>query len=199
MSLVVDVAEDVSVQNRPGDFLVTLDSTALPGQNVRIAIEAKDAALPLSECERVLAASRVQWEAHASLIVFHREEQTPFSSPIAIRKLQQGHLCVLNRDLPVPAVLQAAYQIVRLDAVRSLQRTIGHVDLAIIQGKLEQAAQKLCEFSNFKAKVTALMSGLNDLRGFANRLKCELQQNLEEAWDGLGIKAPMPALPHEDV
>lgn len=37
-----DKAEDVSNQNVAGDYLVSLDAETVPGQSIRLAIDAKD-------------------------------------------------------------------------------------------------------------------------------------------------------------
>jgi hypothetical protein len=134
-----DVALDVSDQNVSGDYVVTLDAESVPGQILKIAIDAKDKNMGLKECETTLAEAKAKWNAQVSLLVFARQDETPFDSPIALRRLIEGYICVFDKESLDPTVLQAAYQIVRLEAIRSVQRPADEVDTAQVQQKLEEA------------------------------------------------------------
>ncbi len=192
-----DKAEDVSNQNAPGDYVVTLDPETVPGQTIKLAIDAKESSMGMKDCEDTLAAARTQWEARASLLVFAKQEQTPFDAPIALRKLTQGYICVFDEKSLDLTVLQAAYQIVRLDAIRSVQRAFVQVDAAAAQEKLEQALQKLQDFIAIRRRLSGAIKDLGGIRELVGTLRDDLRQRLEEAWNALGIKAPMPTLPEE--
>jgi len=193
-----DKAEDVSNRNVPGDYVVTLDHDTVPGQSVRLAIDAKDKSMGLKACEDTLREAKAQWHAQAALLVFARDEQTPFSPPLGIRKLAEGYVCVFAKEELDSRVLQAAYQVVRLDAVRSAQRSLVQVDSAVVQEKLEQAVQKLQDFVTLKRRLTASISELGSIRQFADVLHRECREKLEEAWQALGIGVPLPAVEDED-
>ena len=94
-------------------------------------------------------------------------------------------------------MLQAAYQIVRLDAIRTVQRTALQVDAAEVQEKLEQAIRKLQDFTTLKRRLTGAITELGEIRQFVTTLHKELRDRLEDAWTALGIKVPMPSLPEE--
>lgn len=192
-----DVAVDVSDQNVSGDYVVTLDAESVPGQTLRIAIDAKDKKMGLKECETTLAEAKAKWNAQASLLVFARQDETPFDSPIALRRLTEGYVCVFDKESLDPTVLQAAYQIVRLDAIRSVQRATKELDAPQVQQKLEEALQKLQGFATLKRRLSAAIKDLRAIRDFASSLRDDVRDRLEEAWTALGIKAPMPALPEE--
>jgi hypothetical protein len=192
-----DTAEDVSDQNAPGDYISTLDAETIPGQILKIAIDAKDKKMGLKECETTLADSKARWGAHSALLVFARQDETPFDSPIALRKLTEGYVCVFEKQSLDPVVLQATYQIVRLDAVRSARRSGIEIDAAQVQQKLEEALRKLQEFSTLKRRLSEAIKDLRAIREFASSLCDDLQQRLQDAWTALGIKAPVPVLLEE--
>lgn len=192
-----DIAVDVSDQNLPGDYVVTMNAEAMPGQTLKIAIDAKDKRMGLKECETTLADARAKWGAGAALLVFARQDEAPFDSPIALRKLTEGYVCVFDKEFLDATVLQAAYQIVRLDAIRAVQRAAIQVDSAQVQQKLEQAIQKLQDFATLKRRLTEAIKDLRAIREFASSLRDDLRDRLEEAWTALGVKAPMPVLPEE--
>lgn len=192
-----DVAVDVSDQNVSGDYVVTLDAESVPGQTLKIAIDAKDKKMGLKECETTLAEAKAKWNAQAALLVFARQDETPFDSPIALRRLIEGYVCVFDKESLDPTVFQAAYQIVRLDSIRSVQRAAKEVDTAQVQQKLEEALQKLQDFATLKRRLSAIIKDLRAIRDFASSLRDDVRDRLEEAWTALGIKAPMPALPEE--
>lgn len=191
-----DVAEDVSGQNVPGDYAVTLDAEAVPGQTLRIAIDAKDKKMGLKECETTLAEAKAKWGAQVALLVFARQDESPLGA-MALRKLTEGYVCVFDKESLDSTVLQAAYQIVRLEAIRSVQHAAIEVDTAQVQQKLEEALQKLQDFATLKRRLSAAVKDLRAIRDFASSLRDDLRDRLEEAWTALGIKAPMPALPEE--
>lgn len=192
-----DIAVDVSDQNLPGDYVVTLNAEALPGQTLKIAIDAKDKNMGLKECETTLADARAKWGGDAALLVFARQDETPFDSPIALRKLTEGYVCVFDKESLDATVLQAAYQIVRLDAIRAVQRAAIRIDAAEVQQKLEQAIQKLQDFATLKRRLTEAIKDLRAIREFVSSLRDDLRDRLEEAWTALGVKAPIPVLPEE--
>ena len=187
-----DKAEDVSNQNVAGDYVVTLDSETVPGQSIRIAIDSKDKTMGLKASEETLRESKDKWSAQAAMLVFAREDQTPFARPVGLRKLGEGYVCVFDKEDLDQRVLQAAYQITRLDAVRSIQRSAVLTDPAVVQEKLEQAIQKLQEFVTIKRKLTVSINELNSIRTFVDGLHGEFRDRLEETWQALGVKAPIP-------
>ncbi len=193
-----DSAEDVSNQNVAGDYVVTLDPETVPGHAIRLAIDAKDKkSLGLKGCEDTLRDAKVRWNAQAVLLVFARENQTPFAPPIGLRKLSEGYVCVFDKEDLDSRVLQTAYQVVRLDAVRAVQKTLVQIDPALVQEKLEQAVQKLQEFVALKRKLTTTINELSGIRQFVDTLHRECREKLEEAWLALGIQAPMPTATEE--
>ena len=192
-----DKAEDVSSQNVAGDYVVTLDPDTVPGQSIRLAIDAKDRPVGVKQCEDTLRDSKAQWGTHGALLVFARQEQTPFTPPVGIRRLGEGYICVFDKEDLDARILQAAYQVARLDAVRSVQRAIGRIDSAAVQEKLEQAVQKLQEFVTLKKRLTSSINDLMAVRLFADVLHRDFRDRLEEAWQALGIRTPMP--PAEEV
>jgi hypothetical protein len=194
-----DRAEDVSNQNVPGDYIVMLDSDAVPGQIVRLVLDAKDKSMGLKACEDVLREAKAQWQAQGALLIFARDEQTPFSPPVGMRKLSEGYACVFDKEDLDSRVLQAAYQVARLEAVRSVQRSVVEVNPAVVQEKLEQAVQKLREFVTLKRRLTASITELGNIRQFVDALHRECGEKLEEAWQALGIHGAMPAAGTEEA
>jgi hypothetical protein len=190
-----DKADDVSNRNVPGDYLVTLDPETVPAQTLRIAIDAKDKTMGLKACEDTLREAKVEWQAHAALLVFARDEETPFASPVGLRRLSEGYVCVFHKEDLDARVLQAAYQVVRLEATRAVQRSVTQVDAAAVQVKLEQAVQKLQEFVMLKRRLTAAVGELAGIRQFVDTLHLELTERLEEAWEAIGVRTPMPTKP----
>lgn len=191
-----DKAEDVSNQNVAGDYVVTLHPEAVPGQTLKVVIDAKDKSMGLKDCESMLAEAKTQWGTQTSLLVFARQDQTP-GAPIALRRLTEGYICVFDKEALDTTVLQAAYQIVRLDAIRGVQRAALQIDTAQVQQKLEQAIQKLQDFATLKRRLTEAIKDLRAIREFVSSLRDDLRDRLEEAWTALGVKAPMPVLPEE--
>ena len=187
-----DKAEDVSNQNVPGDYLITLDPEAVPGQSLKIVIDAKDKTMGLKACEDTLRDSKAQWTGQAAMLVFAREEQTPFSPPVGLRKLGEGYVCVFEKEDLDSRVLQAAYQVIRLEAVRFVQRAAVRIDPSIVQEKLEQAIQKLKDFVTLKKKLTESITELTNIRTFVDSLHRECQDTLEEAWQALGTGKAVP-------
>ncbi len=194
-----DSAEDVSNQNVAGDYAVTLESETVPGHSIRLAIDAKDKSMGLKACEDTLRDAKGSWNAQAALLVFARQEQTPFAPPTGLRKLTEGYVCVFDKEDLDLRVLQAAYQVVRLDAVRAIQKTMVQIDSAVVQEKLEQAVQKLQEFVTLKRNLTTLIGDLGKIRQFVDTLHREFREKLEEAWLALGIQAPMPSTDEESL
>ena len=192
-----DEAEDVSNQNVAGDYVVTLDPETVPGSTIRLAIDAKDRGMGLKGCEDTLRDAKARWSAQAALLVFARQVQTPFSPPVGLRRLKEGYVCVFEKEDLDSRVLQAAYQVARLDAIRSVQRSVVQVDAGVVQEKLEQAVQKLQEFVTLKKRLTASITELGSIRQFVDALHRECGEKLEEAWQALGIRAPMPGFTDE--
>ena len=190
-------AEDVSNQNVAGDYVVTLDPETVPGQMIRMVIDAKDKSMGLKACEDTLREAKAQWSAQAALLVFARQEQTPFTPPTGLRRLGEGFVCVFDKGDLDSRVLQATYQVARLEAVRAVQRATIQIEPAIVQEKLEQAVQKLQDFVTLKKKLTGAITELGSIRQFVDTLHRECREKLEEAWLALGIKAPMPAVAEE--
>ena len=58
-----DVLEDVHSQNRADDFLVHVSPDAVPGQMVKLALDAKDTKLNVRQSERVLEECKKQARA----------------------------------------------------------------------------------------------------------------------------------------
>lgn len=191
-----DVVEDVSAQNVAGDYVVTLDAETVPGQTLRVALDAKDKKMGLKECETTLADAKARWAAQAALLIFARQGEAP-SGIIGLRKLTEGYACVFDKESLDLTVLQAAYQIVRLEAIRSAQRPNMEVDAARVQQKLEEALQKLQDFATLKRRLTEAIKHLRGIHDFASCLRDELRDRLDEAWTALGVKAPAPAFPEE--
>jgi hypothetical protein len=188
-----DKAEDVSNQNVAGDYVVTLNPETVPGHCIRLTIDAKDKSMGLKACEDTLRDAKARWTAQTAMLVFAKEESTPFQAPIGIRRLGEGHVCVFGKEDMDSRVLQAAYQVARLDAVRSVQRSIVQIEGAVVQEKLEQAVQKLHEFVTLKRRLTASISELSGIRQFVDQLHRECRERLEEAWQALGIRVAMPS------
>lgn len=192
-----DKAEDVSSRNVPGDYLVTLDPETVPAQTIRIAIDAKDKFMGLKACEDTLREAKAEWQAQAALLVFARDEQTPFAPPVGLRRLAEGYICVFDKDNLDARVLQAAYQVVRVEATRVIHRAVGQVDATAVQAKLEQAVQKLQDFVTLKRRLTAALGELSGIRQFVDTVHRELTEKLEEAWQALGVRTPMPPIVEE--
>src|SRR3989442_1554000 len=187
-----DKAEDVSNQNVAGDYVVTLDLDTVPGQRIRLAIDAKDRPMGVKQCEDTLRDAKSRWAAHGALLVFARQDQTPFAPPIGVRKLGEGYVCVFDKDELDARILQASYQVARIDAVRSIQRSVDQIDPGVVQEKMEQAVQKLQEFVTLKKKLTASINELMVIRLFADTLHRDFRERLEEAWQALGVRSTLP-------
>lgn len=106
-------------------------------------------------------------------------------------------MCVFEKEDLDSRVLQTAYLMARIDAVRSVQRSVVQVDPALVQEKLEQAVQKLKDFVTLKRKITSTQNDLGSIREFVDTLHRECRENLEDAWHALGIKEPIPSLVEE--
>jgi hypothetical protein len=128
------------------------------------------------------------------MLVFAKQDGTPFPPPVGMRRLGEGYVCVFDKEDLDARVLQAAYQMAKLDSVRSVQRGIVHIEPAVVQEKLEQAVQKLQEFVTLKRRLTASINELGGIRQFVDDLHRECRERLEEAWQALGIRTPMPTV-----
>lgn len=187
-----DTVEDVHAQKRAGDFVVQLDPETVPGITIKIAVDAKDSDLGLAESERVLRESRENWNAASAMLVFALDDQAPSVVVTPFGRLAEGYACVFDKNTEDSSVLEGAYRFVRLEAVRSVQRTLVAVEPEKLGEKVEQAAVKLRELSTVKRRITEMRSSLDELWAYVGKIQNEMRDLLDEAWQTLGMKKPMP-------
>ena len=187
-----DVVEDVHGQNRAGDFLIHLNPEAVPGHAVKIAVDAKDSKLSLPHSERVLEESKKNWNAASAVLVFAHGEQTPSAVANPFGRLAQGYACVLDKASGDAQILEAAYRFARLDALRSVQRSLGAIEPAMVGEKIEQAVVKLAELTTVKRRISAIRKLMDELWAFVGGVQTDVRDLLDAAWLGLGMAKPLP-------
>ena len=192
-----DVLSDVHSENKPGDFVVTLDKNTIVGKEIRLAIDAKDRNHSLPECERVLDGSKKTWNAQAAMIVFAGARFVPTEQVNPLGPLANGFVCVYDKNTQDDTFLAAAYRLSRLEAVREVRRQVGVVEPAAIQEKLDQAAAKLRELSTLKRNITDAKNAVGNLWQFVDRIQGEIFDLLDQARLALGSSKPLPAISEE--
>jgi hypothetical protein len=175
-----DLVEDVRAANKDGDFLVTIDPKYAGAANLKVAIEAKDRTVSLPQTQRELENAKREWRAAAAIMVFAMPEQCPQDS--SFRHTGQGYLCVYDKDLLDPTALQVAYQVARVDALRSVQESgLSGIRMEEAKTLLDQAIAKLREIATLKSSLTGVTKTISEVYLGLENLQQDVSRSLAEA------------------
>ena len=99
---------------------------------------------------------------------------------------------MLDKESGDIQVLEATYRFARLDAVRTIQRSLGGIEPVMIAEKIEQAAVKLGDLITVKRRISAIRKLLDELWTFVGGIQTDIRDLLDGAWQDLGMAKPLP-------
>ena len=169
--------------SKKGDLVLTLDPAQTRGADLRIVIEAKDRAISRRQMAVELREARENRSASAAVVVF-----TPQHAPSGIAPLQlvgTDVYCVLDPDDDEPVALEAAVRLARALALATLRQVSVEIDVAAVQGCLDDIRQQVAAVQGMKSVLTSIgtkakevSGGLDELRAVILRRVVDVESEL---------------------
>lgn len=163
-----DAAGDV-IRSRKGDFLVTLDTSATKGTELRIVVECKDRPVSLRAIREELEGAKRNRAACVGLVIFSEAHAPAGMAPFDVRS---GDVyCVVDPESVDRAVLEAGLRLARLLAMATRREAETEVDAAAVGVALQAIRGQLDAIRALKVQLTSIgtcsqqvSAGLDKLR-----------------------------------
>jgi hypothetical protein len=154
--------------SKKGDFVLTIDSRATHGNDLRVVLEAKDRTLSARAMRDELRDARINRDAAAGVLVFTPGAASPAIAPFTL--LGDDVVCVVDPDEDDRSVLEAAVRLARLLALRTLVERSGEIDAESLGKALSGIREELDAVRSMKTQLTSVRN---------------LAQQVNESLDGL--------------
>src|SRR6476620_4168959 len=157
------------MKSKKGDFVLTVDTRAARGCDLKVVIEAKDRPISMRAIRDELREARENRGAAVAVVVFTPAHAPSGIAPFAI--LGGDVYCVIDPDAPEPATLEAAVRLARLLALATLAERDVTVDAAAIAAALVGIREQLELVRQLKSQLTSISTatktvwtGLDEMR-----------------------------------
>ncbi len=165
--------------SKKGDFVLTLNSEATSGCELRLVIECKDRYVSGRAMRDELREAKTNRDAAVAVVVF-----TPTHAPAGIAPfdVRAGDVyCVIDPLVPEPATLEAAVRLARLLAMQTLKDHDVEVDAAAVVTALAGVREQLETLRALKVTLTSIGSSTKDVYAGLDRLRDGILARLAEA------------------
>ena len=167
------------LKSKKGDFVLTVDSRAARGADVRLVIEAKDRPMSMRAIRDELREARENRGAAGAVVVF-----TPAHAPTGIAPFTlvgDDVYCVIDPEDPEPATLEAAVRLARLLALTSLVEHEVEVDPAAIAAALTAIREQLDVVRTLKSQLTSISNATKAVWTGLDAMRATILARLAEA------------------
>jgi hypothetical protein len=165
--------------SKKGDFVLTLNSEATAGCELRLVIECKDRYVSGRAMRDELREAKSNRDAAVAVVVF-----TPTHAPAGIAPfdVRAGDVyCVIDPAAPEPATLEAAVRLARLLAMQTLKDHDVEVDAAAVVTALAGVREQLETLRALKVTLTSIGTSAKDVYAGLDRLRDGILARLAEA------------------
>jgi hypothetical protein len=165
--------------SKKGDFVLTLNSDATAGCELRLVIECKDRYVSGRAMRDELREAKSNRDAAVAVVVF-----TPAHAPAGIAPfdVRAGDVyCVVDPAAPEAATLEAAVRLGRLLAMQTLKDHDVEVDAAAIVSALNGVREQLEVLRALKVTLTSIGTSAKDVYAGLDKLRDGILARLSEA------------------
>ncbi len=165
--------------SKKGDFVLTLNSEATAGCELRLVVECKDRYVSGRAMRDELREAKSNRDAAVAVVVF-----TPAHAPAGIAPfdVRAGDVyCVVDPAAPEPATLEAAVRLARLLAMQTLKDHDVEVDAAAVTAALSGVREQLETLRALKVTLTSIGTSAKDVYAGLDRLRDGILARLAEA------------------
>jgi hypothetical protein len=165
--------------SKKGDFVLTLNSEATAGAELRLVIECKDRYVSGRAMRDELREAKTNRDAAVAVVVF-----TPAHAPAGIAPfdVRAGDVyCVIDPAAPEPATLEAAVRLGRLLALQTLKDRDVEVDAAAVTAALNGVREQLETLRALKVTLTSIGTSARDVYAGLDKLRDGILSRLAEA------------------
>jgi hypothetical protein len=174
-----------ALRSKKGDFVISVDPSRSRGVDLRIAVEAKDRSVSLRRFGEELKEMRDNRRAVAALAIF-----TPAAAPSGIAPLQiigSDVYCVFDPEADDATALEAAYRLVRLLALVSLREASVQLDVAAVQGALDDIVRSVGEVQGMKTKLTSISRAAEEVSSTLDTMRAAINRGVRAVEDQLRV------------
>jgi len=168
-----------TIASKKGDFVLTLNSEATAGCELRVVVECKDRYVSGRAMRDELRDAKANRDAAVALVVF-----TPTHAPTGIAPfdVRAGDVyCVLDPAAPDCATLEASVRLARLLALQTLRDQDVEVDAAAIGEALKGVREQLETLRALKMTLTSIGTSAKDVYAGLDRLRDGILARITEA------------------
>jgi hypothetical protein len=167
-----------AMTSKKGDLVITIDPTRTRGTTLRIVVEAKDRAMPLSRMTHELAQGRVNRSAVVALAVF-----TPHTAPTSISPFAMvgpDVYATYDPETDDAVALEAAYRTARILALLTLRDAPVQLDAEAVNRSLEELTRQVDVVRSLKTKLTHIGSTATDVSDALDMLRMGVLRSVKE-------------------
>jgi hypothetical protein len=168
-----------TISSKKGDFVLTLNTEATAGHDLRVVIECKDRYVSGRAMRDELRDAKSNRDAAVAVVVF-----TPAHAPAGIAPfdVRAGDVyCVLDPAAPDCATLEAAVRLARLLALQTLRDHDVEVDAAAVAEALKGVREQLETLRSLKVALTSIGTSAKEVYAGLDRLRDGILARLTEA------------------
>jgi hypothetical protein len=165
--------------SKKGDFVLTLNSEATAGAELRLVVECKDRYVSGRAMRDELREAKTNRDAAVAVVVF-----TPAHAPAGIAPfdVRAGDVyCVIDPAAPEPATLEASIRLARLLALQTLKDRDVEVDAAAVTAALNGVREQLETLRALKVTLTSIGTSARDVYAGLDKLRDGILSRLAEA------------------
>jgi hypothetical protein len=165
--------------SKKGDFVLTLNSEATAGAELRLVIECKDRYVSGRAMRDELREAKTNRDAAVAVVVFSPAHAPAGIAPFDVRA---GDVyCVIDPLAPEPATLEAAVRLARLLALQTLKDRDVDVDAAAVTAALNGVREQLETLRALKVTLTSIGTSARDVYAGLDKLRDGILSRLAEA------------------
>jgi hypothetical protein len=167
-----------AMSSKKGDLVITIDPTRTRGTTLRIVVEAKDRAMPLSRMARELADGRANRSAAVAMAVFTPRTAPTSVSPLAI--VGPDVYATYDPEADDAVALEAAYRTARILALLTLRDAPVQLDAEAVSRSLEDLTRQVDIVRSLKTKLTHIGSTAGEVSSALDMLRAGVLRSVKE-------------------
>jgi len=165
--------------SKKGDFVLTLNSDATAGAELKIVVECKDRYVSGRGMRDELRDAKANRDAAVALVVFTTAHAPAGIAPFDIRA---GDVyCVIDPAAPDAATLEASVRLARLLAMQTLREHDVQLDAAAVKAALNGVREQLEMIRALKQTLTSIGTSARDVHLGLDKLRDGILVRLMEA------------------
>lgn len=168
-------------QSKAGDVVVEINPQESSNSALQVAFEAKNqAGISIPKLLRELEEAKENRAAASAVAVFSSAGIVPAGVGLWRDYPARRFVCVLDKEVPEPIMLEFTYRCARFEALRAIAPAERRFDITAVRNVIQSIRTRVGALQQMKTKLTGASSAIDEVQRLIENHREEIRHDLEE-------------------